>query len=28
LGNPEAVAQWLVDSGDRFTYNRDLYAVS
>jgi molybdopterin-guanine dinucleotide biosynthesis adapter protein len=25
LGNPEAVAQWLVDSGDRFAYNRDLY---
>jgi molybdopterin-guanine dinucleotide biosynthesis adapter protein len=25
LSQPEAVAQWLVDSGDRFTYNRDLY---
>jgi molybdopterin-guanine dinucleotide biosynthesis protein B len=25
LGSPEAVAQWLVDNGERFTYNPDIY---
>jgi molybdopterin-guanine dinucleotide biosynthesis adapter protein len=25
LGSAEAVAQWLVDNGERFTYNPDIY---
>jgi molybdopterin-guanine dinucleotide biosynthesis adapter protein len=25
LGNPEVLAQWLVDNGERFTYNPDIY---
>ncbi len=26
LGDPEAVAQWLVDNGDRFDYRPEMYA--